>query len=107
MTQPNLAKNTNYYTAALTVQKILAFIYFWFVSNQLFPEDLGKYIFALSFTTLFSIFIDLGLSPVLTREAAKDKKQANLLLQNVIGLKLPLALITIATAVIIISLSGK
>ncbi len=107
MKQASLTRNTTYYTAALTVQKILAFIYFWFISNQLFPEDLGKYVFALSFTTLFSIFIDLGLSPVLTREAAKDKQRANDFLRNVIGLKLPLAVMTIIAATLVITFSGK
>ena len=77
MQKANLAKNTTYYTVALTVQKILAFIYFWLISNSLLPGNLGQYVFALSFSTLFSIFIDLGLSSILTREAAKSKEQAN------------------------------
>src|SRR3990167_651552 len=107
MEKTNLAKNTTYFTAALTVQKILAFIYFWFIANSLFPGQLGQYIFALSFTTLFSIFIDLGLSPVLTREAAKSKDRANLYLKNVIGLKIPLAIITLIVAWLVINITGK
>ena len=107
MTQPNLAKNTTYYTAALTVQKILAFIYFWFISNSLFPGQLGQYVFALSFTTLFSIFIDLGLSPILTREAAKNQVQANQYLKNVLGLKIPLAILTLIAAWFFINVTGK
>lgn len=107
MNKASLAKNTTYYTAALTVQKILAFIYFWLISSSLFPEQLGQYIFALSFTALFSIFIDLGLSPILTREASKSEKQANVYLRNVIGLKIPLAIITLIVAWIIINVTGK
>src|SRR3989338_8728064 len=87
MSDGKLARNTTYYTGAMTIQKILAFIYFWFISNNLFPAQLGQYIFALSFTTLFSIFVDLGLSPILIREAAKNQAQANLYLKNVLGLK--------------------
>ncbi|MAF13283.1 MAG: hypothetical protein CMI53_00110 [Parcubacteria group bacterium] len=107
MTKDSLAKNTTYYTAALTVQKILAFIYFWFISNSLFPGQLGQYIFALSYTTLFSIFVDLGLSPVLTREASKYKDKANTYLRNVIGLKLPLSIITLLVAWITINFTDK
>src|SRR3989338_9225332 len=107
MAERTLAKNTTYFTAALTVQKILSFIYFWFISNNLFPGQLGQYVFALSFTTLFSIFIDLGLSPVLTRESAKQEGQANHLLQNVLGLKIPLAIITFIVTWLIINLTGK
>ena len=107
MSEPSLTKNTTYYTIALTIQKILAFIYFWLISNALFPEQLGKYVFALSFTTLFSIFVDLGLSPVLTREASKDKKSSNLYLQNVLGIKIPLTIIALVAAWLTINLSNK
>jgi len=107
MSNPSLTKNTTYYTAALTLQKILAFIYFWFISNSLFPNQLGQYVFALSFTTIFSIFVDLGLSPILTREAAKSKDQANIYLKNVLGLKIPLAAITIIVAWLVINVTGK
>ncbi len=107
MTERKLVKNTTYYTAALTFQKILAFVYFWFISNSLFPGQLGQYVFALSFTTLFSIFIDLGLSPVLTREASKTKEQANIFLQNVIALKIPLGIITMLAAWLFINITGK
>lgn len=107
MANPSLTKNTTYYTAALTVQKILAFIYFWFISNALFPEQLGQYVFALSFTTMFSIFVDLGLSPILTREASKSREQANLYLKNVLGLKIPLAAATLIIAWLVINITGK
>src|SRR3989344_66047 len=107
MAERTLVKNTTYFTAALTFQKILSFIYFWFISNNLFAESLGQYVFALSFTTLFSIFIDLGLSPILTREASKDNAGANRLLRNVIGLKLPLAAATLLAAWLFINVTGK
>ena len=107
MKNPSLTKNTTYYTGALMAQKILAFIYFWFISNDLFPNQLGQYVFALSFTTMFSIFVDLGLSPVLTREASKNKEQANLYLKNIFGLKIPLAIITFVVAWLVINITGK
>src|SRR3989344_1970877 len=107
MSDGKLARNTTYYTGAMTIQKILAFIYFWFISNNLFPAQLGQYIFALSFTTLFSIFVDLGLSPILIREAAKNQAQANLYLKNVLGLKIPLAILTLLICWFFINITGK
>lgn len=107
MAERTLVKNTTYFTAALTFQKVLSFIYFWLISRSLSVELLGQYIFALSFTTLFSIFIDLGLSPILTREASKDTAGANRLLRNVIGLKLPLTVATLIVAWIFINVTGK
>lgn len=102
-----IAKNTTFYTSSLVIQKMLAFIYFWFISNNLFPDSLGKYVFALSFTTLFSILIDLGLSPILTREAAKSDEKSNKYLKNVLGLKIPLAIITLVLVVLFINITGK
>jgi O-antigen/teichoic acid export membrane protein len=91
----NIAKNTSYLTLALVLQKVISFAYFTLLARYLGPADLGKYYFAISFTTIFAIFIDLGFANVLTREIAKDQTKANRLLANVLGLKLPLALVSI------------
>ncbi|MBU1165049.1 flippase [Patescibacteria group bacterium] len=103
----SVAKNTTWFTSSMVLQKMLSFIYFWYISNNLFPDALGKYVFALSFTTLFSIFIDLGLSQVLIRESAKQVYKSNDYLKNVLGIKIPLAVITIIAAVIGINLLGR
>ena len=71
----NIAKNTSYFTLALIVQKIISFSYFTIIARNLLPDDLGKYYFAISFTTIFAIFIDLGLSNVLMREVPKIKEK--------------------------------
>ncbi|RJR32172.1 flippase [Candidatus Parcubacteria bacterium] len=102
-----IAKNTTWLTASLILQKTLSFFYFWFISNNLFPSDLGKYVFALSFTTLFSIFIDLGLSQILIREGAKNFSRTNKYLKNILALKIPLLILTILVAVAVINLTGK
>lgn len=103
----NIAKNTTWFTGSLVLQKILSFIYFWYISNQLWPDDIGKYVFALSFTTLFSIFIDLGLSPILIRESAKLTNKSNDYLKNVLAIKIPLAVFTVLAAILVINFSQK
>ncbi len=99
----SIAKNTSYFTLALILQKIISFSYFAIMARYLGPEDLGKYYLAISFTTIFSIIIDLGLSNVLTRETARlqgeevseigaEERRKELLL-TILSLKLPLALL--------------
>src|SRR6056297_1843858 len=100
----NIAKNTSYLTSALVLQKIISFTYFTLLARNLGPENLGKYYFAISFTTVFAIFIDLGLINVLMREVAKTKEKAQKLLGTVMAIKIPLALATIGVAVTIIHL---
>ncbi len=91
----NIAKNTSYYTFALIMQKVVSFTYFAILARNLAPEDLGKYYFAISFTTIFAIFIDVGLVNVLTRETAKRQEDAKKLLGAVLAIKMPLALLSL------------
>ncbi len=85
-----IVKNTIIFTAALLVQKIIAFGNFLYLSSNLSPSVLGGYVWALSFTTMFGIISDLGLSYILIRDASKDQKDDEKYFQNVLGLKLPL-----------------
>lgn len=100
----NIAKNTSYLTSALVLQKIISFTYFTLLARNLGPESLGKYYFAISFTTVLAIFIDLGLINVLMREVAKTKERAQELIGAVVAIKIPLALATLGTAILIINL---
>jgi O-antigen/teichoic acid export membrane protein len=90
----NIAKNTSYFTIALILQKVISFSYFTIIARALGPEDLGKYYFAISFTAIFAIFIDLGLSNVLTREVARFREDPDRLLGVILGIKIPLAIFT-------------
>lgn len=100
----NIARNTSYYTLALTLQKVISFSYFVIIARALGPADLGKYYFALSFTTIFAIFIDLGLSSVLTREIARRPEKGQDLLNNALVIKIPLAVFSLAATFLIINL---
>lgn len=102
----NIARNTSYYTLALILQKVVSFTYFVIIARALGPEDLGKYYFALSLTTIAAVFIDLGLSNVSTRETAKRPEAAGQYLNTVLGLKLPLALLVWLSLVLMVNLAG-
>jgi len=100
----NIAKNTSYLTIALILQKVISFTYFAFLARNLGPENLGKYYFALSFTTIFAIFIDLGFINFLTREVAKKQERAGQLLGNILSLKLILTFLTTLAVLVVINL---
>jgi len=102
----NIARNTSYFTFALILQKVISFSYFVIIARNIGPENLGKYYFAVSFTTAFSIFIDLGMSSVLIREVAKFKNQAQNYLQTIIGLKIILTLLSWLTVFGLINIMG-
>jgi len=106
MEAKNVTQNTAYLTISYVGQKILSFFYFVFVARMIGVEDLGKYTFALSFTTLFSVFIDWGLTQTLIRESAKYKDKTNQYLASILGVKAILAVLTYAVVVVVINLMG-
>ncbi|MFH1286660.1 MAG: flippase [Candidatus Magasanikbacteria bacterium] len=102
----SIAKNAAFLTAASVGQKIISFVYFTVIARNIGVEGTGKYFFALSFTTVFVIFIDLGFSRVLIREAAKARDKLQLYFSTVISVKILLGLLTYIAAVVSINLLG-
>ncbi|MFH0955859.1 MAG: flippase [Candidatus Falkowbacteria bacterium] len=102
----NIAKNTSYFTLALVLQKVISFTYFIILARAIGPEDLGKYYFAISFTSIFAIFIDIGQSSVLTREIAKAQNRASEIFSTIFLIKLPLAIISFLAVFGIINFLG-
>ncbi len=100
----NIAKNTSYLTIALVIQKIISFTYFAILARNIGPENLGKYYFAISFTTIFSIFIDFGLTNVLTREIAKRQEKAREILGSVLAIKIVFTFLVILAIFVVINL---
>lgn len=99
-----VAQNTIFFTSALIIQKIFSFTYFAYLARVLDVSDAGKYVFAISFTTIFTIFIDFGLSPILTREIAKDPEKIQRLFSNILSLKVPLAILVYLIVALMVNL---
>jgi len=99
----NIAKNTSYLTVALVLQKVISFTYFAILARNLGPEYLGKYYFAIAFTTIFSIFMDFGLANVLTREGAKKPEEAQGFLGSILAIKIPLSILAVLASVLVIN----
>jgi O-antigen/teichoic acid export membrane protein len=104
--QGHIARNTIYLTVATVGQKVLAFLYFIMIARLAGVEGTGKYFFVVSFTTIFSIFVDLGLSSVLIRETAKKREVAGKYLGNILGAKLILGALTYLAVVAVINVMG-
>ncbi|EKD32970.1 MAG: polysaccharide biosynthesis protein [uncultured bacterium] len=84
----SIAKNTAYLTISYTGQKILAFVYFMFIARILNVDGVGAYFLSLSIPTVFSVFADFGLQPVIVREIARERFDVPKLIRSSIGLKL-------------------
>lgn len=100
----NIAQNTAYLTTALVVQKIIAYIFFLVIASVLGTEGTGEYVAAFSFTGLFSVLVDLGLSNVLVREIARHPERSADYFRNVVGLKLVLGAIAFSLLLVTIGL---
>jgi O-antigen/teichoic acid export membrane protein len=102
----SIAKNTTFMTMASIGQKVLAFLYFTLIARIIGVENTGKYFFALSFTTVFVVFIDLGFTNVLIREASKFKKNIQSYFSTILSIKLIFAVLTYIAAIIAINVLG-
>ncbi|MBU2542379.1 flippase [Patescibacteria group bacterium] len=102
----SIARNTAFMTIASVGQKVISFVYFTLIARNIGAEGTGKYFFALSFTTVFVVFIDLGLTQVLIREGAKSKERLQKYFSSVIFTKIFLGVLTYLVAFAVINIMG-
>lgn len=91
-----LTKNTAYLTAAFVGQKLLSSATYFVYANLLRPETTGAFLFVIAVANLFSIFVDVGISPILIREVAREPHRARSLFRATVRLKALLGLGTLA-----------
>lgn len=91
-------------TGASIVQKVISFAYFTLIARSIGVEGTGKYFLALSFTTIFVIFVDLGLTNVFVREAAKAKEKIQGYVSTILGIKLILGILTYGGLAVVVTL---
>lgn len=97
----SIAKNTAFMTGASIAQKVISFIYFTLIARSIGVEGTGKYFLAMSFTTIFVVFVDLGLSNVLVREAAKMRENIQKYLSTILSVKLIFGVFSYITVVVL------
>ncbi|MBA7530506.1 hypothetical protein ES705_22714 [subsurface metagenome] len=68
-----IAKNTGALAISNVITSILGFFLLIYLARYLGEVGFGKYSFALSFTTLFVVFANLGMNNYIIRELARNK----------------------------------
>ncbi len=105
--EQTIFKNTFWLFLAEGVNGGLMFLLTIIIARYLGTEGYGQFAFAMSFTALFAVVADFGLSTLTIREVARDKKLAKKYIDNVSVLKLFLGVVTFALIFIIIQFMGK
>lgn len=95
-----IAKNAFWLMAATAGQKILAFVAFTLVARAIGKELTGVYFYAVSVTSIFVTFTDLGMTPVVIRAIAGDRKDGERLLTAALRAKIFLVPLSILAALI-------
>lgn len=101
-----VVKNSILLFALKISQYVFLFVFTVYAARYLGVERFGKLTFALSFTALFLLVSDFGLSRLITREIAGKNSEINLIGSNGLLLKIPLSIISFLLIVIIINLMG-
>lgn len=97
---PGVAKNIFHLLTSSVLQKAIAFVYFALIARWAGVEQTGAYFFALSWTLMFTTITDMGLTPVLIRESAKEHAHAEKYLNQTLSLKLPLTCVAVLAAIV-------
>ena len=104
-TAKTVGKNILVLFVSQIVSMGIGFFYLIFSARYLGPELFGLLTFALAFTGIFGLLLDLGLNNLAIREVARDKSRANEYLSNITFIKLIMGVITFGlTAVVAYSL---
>ncbi|QQR61071.1 flippase [Candidatus Uhrbacteria bacterium] len=90
-----IAENAAWLVIANTAQKAVSFIAFTIIARLVGVEITGVYFFAVSITSIFVVFQDLGLTPVVIREMAADESRGRHVLGQALRLKLLLIPVTV------------
>ena len=78
----------------------------FFIARCLGDVQFGKFSFALTFSSMFLIFADLGLTMLAVREVSRDRSRADSYMSNIIFIKLCLSLVTWFMVFLLINILG-
>jgi len=102
-----IVKNTFWITFGTTLTKILRVGVIIYIARILGTEGYGIFTYAMSLVTIFTIFSDLGLTNILTRELAKKPEEKLEYLSTALVVKLFLLFSTIIIIAIFAPLISK
>lgn len=99
-----IARNIGVLFLSQIVSIILMFLYTLYTARYLGASGFGILSFALAFTGIFVVLVDLGLNMLMVREIARDKSLAGKYLGNIIVIKIILAFITFLSIVLTVNI---
>ena len=102
-----LAKNAFWLTFGNLTGRIARAVFIIYVARVLGAEGYGVFSYALSLSALLSLFSDIGVSGILTREAAKDPASIPIYASTALVLKSGLLLITAGIILLIAPIFAK
>jgi len=105
-TVQRIAKNTGVLLTSQIISYILGFFFIMYTARYLGTDGFGILSFALAFTGIFGVFLDLGLSILTVREVARDKSLAGKYLGNIAAMRVILAIVTFGLIALTINLLG-
>jgi O-antigen/teichoic acid export membrane protein len=94
----SVAKNAFWLVAATTLNKAIAFVTFAVVARLVGPNVTGTYFFSVGVTSIFVVFADLGMTPVVIRAIAAARDDGGKMLSATLKSKLVLAPISVLCA---------
>ena len=103
----NLFKNSSWMMISQVITSICAFVWTILLARYLGVSDFGIMSFAISFSTIINILLDLGVNTYATRDISRDTDLASEYLGKLIPLKIILSILTIFISLIILFLMGK
>ena len=87
-------------------QSLLGILLVVLLARYLGATEYGKYAFALSFTAIFLVLTDMGLSTLSIREIARDTRRADEYFTTISVTKLVLSIIMMSAIAIVVNLMG-
>lgn len=102
-----VAANAAYLLATNGYRILLNMAIFFVIARVLGAEELGRYAFALSYATLFSVAVHLGLNDLIIRQVAVNKDDGPLYFTVAVAVKLVMGVLVTAATAVTIGVSGK
>ncbi len=99
-----IAKNIGILLLSQIITLILGFLYIIYIARYLGTSGFGILSFAIAFTGIFAVLVDLGLNLLTVREVSRDKSLAGKYLGNTLTLKIILALIMLSLIFLVVNI---
>lgn len=88
-----VVKNSSWMIFQQLFLNLISIVAVGYIARTLGQENYGKFLFSFSIVQLFIPLVNMGLSPLMTREIARNRDSAHVLLSKIIVLRLVLSVL--------------